>query len=563
MALWILSFVALFILLAWRPRSLRSGLLGFAALLLAFTFHGPALPELKALLWLIYLAGLSAWLLPAMRRDCMLRPAMRWMGEHVIPALPETRMGTQGWTSALLQGRADWHRLRALPLPRLESAEQAYRDGLLQTLSEKLGPEVSPDQLHTIANAYRLTNHGLSASAHASVLAGLSSLPAGLTLAEALAGALAEAPDTDSGTESPPPELSDEPRPDEIQIPRETTQWVLPALCSGALQGLSAQALSIFRTSTSSSAAGLSSGVKQALAELAAQTYASRAVSRFAAAARDWGEARETQEAGQALAQWCAGRSLQAGLQAASQIQQALELDPGLTRSLWTELPRLVNAAQAGLDRPAALIGSASGLAAHPYWAQLADAVTRADEPRCAHLLGRHAGRLTNLAVRCIVYGSGGTSLAPAPALPCRPHYQRLSRYIDALAMLNEWRILLGRRGNGLESPLGEVLARLFQISACLKHYEDQGCLPDEHQLLDWLCAQAWLDIEARLQQALVQLPGRGLRALGRLLVFPIGTQGPSDMQICRQRVLMQITQDGPARQRLIADAFVCLNTGS
>ena len=107
-------------------------LLGSAALPILLT---RPLWVLLALFSVITLAG-------GLRRDLLLKPLLPMLRRQ-IPTLSDTERealeaGSVWWDGELFSGRPDWHKLLAQPAPQLSEAEQAFIDGPLEELIERV-----------------------------------------------------------------------------------------------------------------------------------------------------------------------------------------------------------------------------------------------------------------------------------------------------------------------------------------------------------------------------------------------------------------------------------------
>ncbi len=94
-------------------------------------------PVLNAL-FLLALAAAAVLLVPPVRRLVLTGPAFR-LYRRILPVMSATERdaleaGTVWFEGELFRGRPDWNRLRALPVPRLTAAEQAFLENETNTL---------------------------------------------------------------------------------------------------------------------------------------------------------------------------------------------------------------------------------------------------------------------------------------------------------------------------------------------------------------------------------------------------------------------------------------------
>ncbi|MEJ2590485.1 MAG: acyl-CoA dehydrogenase [Candidatus Thiodiazotropha sp.] len=93
-------------------------------------------------LWIGYAAVLFFYLMPDIRRQRITRPLLRTF-RKVMPAMSETEKsalnaGNVWWDGELFSGQPDWNHLLRQPACRLSEREQAFIDGPVQTLCDKL-----------------------------------------------------------------------------------------------------------------------------------------------------------------------------------------------------------------------------------------------------------------------------------------------------------------------------------------------------------------------------------------------------------------------------------------
>jgi acyl-CoA dehydrogenase len=93
-------------------------------------------------LWIGYAITLFFYLLPDIRRQRITRPLLRTF-RKVMPAMSETEKaalnaGNVWWDGELFSGQPDWNHLLRQPACRLTDREQAFLDGPVQTLCDKL-----------------------------------------------------------------------------------------------------------------------------------------------------------------------------------------------------------------------------------------------------------------------------------------------------------------------------------------------------------------------------------------------------------------------------------------
>ncbi len=136
--LWLLVFIVAATALAYRKTSLATSTAVIGALLLVLSIFGDVAWGWLLLFWFIF-AGIAAVLnVASLRKPLLTAPAFKFF-KSVLPEMSETERaaldaGTVWWEGDLFSGRPDWHRLAALPRPRLSDEEQAFLDGPVEAL---------------------------------------------------------------------------------------------------------------------------------------------------------------------------------------------------------------------------------------------------------------------------------------------------------------------------------------------------------------------------------------------------------------------------------------------
>ncbi len=183
-------------------------------------------------------------------------------------------------------------------------------------------------------------------------------------------------------------------------------------------------------------------------------------------------------------------------------------------------------------------------------------------------LLCQHMLYSATNGVMTFVHALTRSYFASAPVGGATMHYYRyLSRFSRALAFCSDIAMLrFGgelKRKEMLSARLGDVLSHLYLASAVLKRYEDEG-----HQHADlpfvqysverslYLCAKA-------LDEFINNVGGLPIRALLRLIVFPLGNHFKMPKDEVAKSVARHMTQVGVVRERLTHLCMVDENNGT
>ncbi len=139
--LFIFTFFALTWLLAYLRARLSVWTAAYGALLaLLPLFATPVV--ITALLWISFtLLALTLNLTP-LRRLLLSRPIFTWF-KRALPAMSRTEQeaieaGSVWWDGELFSGKPNWHKLLAIPAPKLSAEEQAFLDGPVEHLCAQL-----------------------------------------------------------------------------------------------------------------------------------------------------------------------------------------------------------------------------------------------------------------------------------------------------------------------------------------------------------------------------------------------------------------------------------------
>jgi acyl-CoA dehydrogenase len=133
----------------------------------------------------------------------------------------------------------------------------------------------------------------------------------------------------------------------------------------------------------------------------------------------------------------------------------------------------------------------------------------------------------------------GWTSPAPEVVTgQVRPYYQQLGRYAAAFALLADISFLtLGKnlkRREMISARLGDILSRLYLLSAVLKRWEDEGRQDADLLLVKYCMENGFAFIGESCDAVLRNMPNRVFAGLARFIVQPFGAgqRGPSDALI-------------------------------
>jgi acyl-CoA dehydrogenase len=150
--IWILSILAVFIVLAYRRAAGLVWLAGIAALALASSLLAASVP-VKTVLWALF--AIAVFLnLPVVRRVAISAPLLQWF-RKILPQVSQTEQealdaGTVWWDGELFSGKPDWNKLLQFPKPTLSAEEQAFIDGPVEQLCTMVDEWRVTHELHDL-----------------------------------------------------------------------------------------------------------------------------------------------------------------------------------------------------------------------------------------------------------------------------------------------------------------------------------------------------------------------------------------------------------------------------
>jgi len=201
----------------------------------------------------------------------------------------------------------------------------------------------------------------------------------------------------------------------------------------------------------------------------------------------------------------------------------------------------------------------------HPYVLKEL-AATRMDDPERAlwyfdlALFHHISFALSNVARTLLFALLGGRGIPVPIGRETSRHFQRLTRYSSAFAMLSD--VVMMVFGGGLKrrekisARMGDVLSLLYQGSAVLKRFHDEGRPAEDLPLVEWCMQDIYHRIQVALDGVLCNLPWF-VRWPLRVLVFPYGqtVRPPSDES--GHKLAAMLMQPGATRDRLTAGMYL------
>lgn len=306
-------------------------------------------------------------------------------------------------------------------------------------------------------------------------------------------------------------------------------------------------------------------GVEAALARIAANAYATSALSRMTATAVDLGEKPAVSSA---IAKYHATEMAREVIKDAMDVHGGKGVIMGPRNYLgrgWQGIPVSITVEGANIMTRNLMIFGQGAIRCHPFVlkemeaARLGDARARIE--RFDELLFGHVGYSIRNAVRSLVLGLsfGKFTMVPHDRKTAK-YYQKLSRYSASLAFVSDIAMLtLGgklKQKEHISARLGDVLSHLYICSAMLKRFESQGRPAADQAILAWAFHNEIHRIQMALRLVVDNFPNRFMRAMLRFVVFPFGRRekAPGDRLTHKVAQLLLVPSD--TRNRLTQGVY-------
>jgi len=273
-------------------------------------------------------------------------------------------------------------------------------------------------------------------------------------------------------------------------------------------------------------------GVEEALARIAANTYATSALSRQTAAAVDAGEKPAVPGA---LAKYHCTELSREVLKDAMDIHGGKGIILGPRNYLgrgWQGSPIWITVEGANILTRSLMIFGQGAIRCHPYVLdemqamQIEDADERLN--RFDKLLFKHVGHSISCASRSLVLGLSFARFAVVPGdRETRKYYRKLTRYTAAFSLMAD--LALATYGGKLKMKekvsgrLGDALSWLYISSAMLRRFEYEGRPRNDQPIMAWAFHDAIYRIQEALKGVIDNYPFAFVRPILRRIVFPLG----------------------------------------
>ncbi len=285
---------------------------------------------------------------------------------------------------------------------------------------------------------------------------------------------------------------------------------------------------------------GMFEGIRVHLADLAANAYLIDAARRLTVAALDRGDKPSVISA---IMKYHATERMRQSIEKAMDIHGGKAIIDGPRNYLggqYRSVPIGITVEGANILTRNLMIFGQGAIRSHPYMLKELEALSEADKDKGLDAFDRsfwaHAGHSIANAGRAFLRGWSGALFAPSPKDVGMPHHwQRLSRYASAFALISDLALLtMGgalKRKEMISARLGDILSELYLLGAVLKRYEDEGRQKADRAIVDYIMVTGEERICAAFDGVLDNLPARWAAWMTRIVAFPFGIahRAPSD----------------------------------
>lgn len=314
---------------------------------------------------------------------------------------------------------------------------------------------------------------------------------------------------------------------------------------------------------------GAFEGVQEALARIGGRAYACEAVRRFTANAVDLGEKPSVPSA---IAKYhCTSMAQQVSIDAMDiHGGKGVCLGPNnyLGRS-YQGAPIMITVEGANILTRSMMIFGQGAIRCHPYVLKEMQAADNADThaglDAFDDALFGHIGHDISAFARSLVLGLSNGHGAHAPTGSTQRYYQKMSRYAANLALLSDAAMAtLGGQlkfRESISARLGDVLSMLYIASAALKRFAEDGAHDEDLPLLQWVCEDAFTQIETALDSVLRNLPARPIAWLLRPIIFPLGRRARAPRDTVNTAIAQILQSFNASRERLTSTCYIPADT--
>ena len=234
--------------------------------------------------------------------------------------------------------------------------------------------------------------------------------------------------------------------------------------------------------------------------------------------------------------------------------------------SAYESMPVAITVEGANIMTRSLMIFGQGAIRCHPFVLQemeiaretvTGDTIVRFDQVLFAHV---HFA-LRNAAL-ALLHGLTGSRFANVRIeSPVNGFYRQFSRLSAAFALVSDTAMLCLqgslKRREMLSGRLGDLLSMLYLGSMVMKHYEDEGCPPEDLPLLEWSCGYLLYRYQQAMHEILINFPIRPFAWVLRLLVFPLGMRYVLPRDALDRHLAELVSRDSATRRRLVDGIYL------
>lgn len=231
----------------------------------------------------------------------------------------------------------------------------------------------------------------------------------------------------------------------------------------------------------------------------------------------------------------------------------------------YCSIPILITVEGANILTRNLMIFGQGATRSHPYVLKEMELASQAitDETVAAfdEVFWGHIGFSLANAARSFWLGlSNGGFSEPVGHPSLKRYYQDVNRLSTAFALVADVTMLALQSKlkfkEMLSARLGDLLSNLYMASMVLRHYESEGCPPDEFPLVEWSLQQLFSEYQKAMVEILHNYPNRFIAMKLRWLVFPLGMRFSPPSDRLSTQVSQLFTKDTELRERYFSGVF-------
>jgi len=306
-------------------------------------------------------------------------------------------------------------------------------------------------------------------------------------------------------------------------------------------------------------------GVEEALARIAAYTYAMSALSRQTASEVDAGE--KPAVPGAIAKYHCTELSREV-------IKDAMDIHGGKGIILgprnylgrgWQGSPIWITVEGANILTRSMMIFGQGAIRCHPFVLKELEALQIEDDEQRLRTFDKqffgHIGHTMSCASRSLVLGLSLARFAVVPGdRQTKKYYRKLSRYAASFALMADVAMLTYggklKMKEKISGRLGDALSWLYISASMLRRFEHEGRPAADQPIMAWAFHDAIYRIQEALKGVIDNYPVAALRPILRRVVFPLGANERRPNDRLGHKVAALMLSPSETRDRLVRGCY-------